>query len=72
MGRRRAAALMMKQQDVKGKPRGGASHACPLCESRTEVVDTRRQENGVRRSRLCTNRKCMHKFDTVEKKVGRR
>jgi transcriptional regulator NrdR family protein len=67
---------MMRQQDVKGKPRGGASHACPKCSSRTEVVDTRRQEDGlgVRRFRLCTNRQCLHKFETVEKamKRGRR
>lgn len=67
MGRRRAAALMMKQ-DVRGKPRGGASHACPRCDSRTKVVDTRRQEDGVgvRRVRRCVRARCGHEFTTEE------
>lgn len=71
MGRRRAAALIMKQQDVRGKPRGGASYACPSCGGRTEVVDTRRSEDGasVRRVRQCVTRlrrRCRRKFTTDE------
>lgn len=62
MGRSRASALMARE-DVKGKPRGGASHACPGCGGRTEVIDTRRNDDGVgvRRVRRCvapTKRKC--------------
>lgn len=68
MGRRRAAALLMKQRDVKGKPRGGASHACPRCGARTRVVDTRRQEGGegVRRTRRCVRMSCQATFNTEE------
>ena len=73
MGRKRAAALLKQQQptiqrDAKGKPRGGASHACPRCSSRTEVIETRRQESGigVRRIRRCIKRSCLHQFETIE------
>jgi hypothetical protein len=77
MGSRRTKALLMRQQlkttatDARGKPRGGASHACPRCDSRTEVVDTRRQETGpgVRRVRRCV--KCRHEFTTTERMTRR-
>lgn len=81
MGRRRAAALVAKaaakttfvlKEDARGKPRGGASHACPVCGGITEVIDTRRHEDGVRvrRVRQCVTklkRRCHNPFTTTEK-----
>jgi transcriptional regulator NrdR family protein len=59
MGRRRASTR---------RPRGGASHACPKCGGRTEVVDTRRSEDGpgVRRVRQCVRVGCRRRFTTAE------
>lgn len=71
MGRRRAAALVAKNVVVSSRPRGGASYACPRCGGRTEVVDTRRHEDGVRvrRVRQCVDqpkRRCERRFTTTE------
>lgn len=70
MGRRRAAAAILREE-AKSRPRGGASHACPRCGGRTEVVDTRRHEDGVRvrRVRQCVSqpkRACQRRFNTTE------
>jgi hypothetical protein len=79
MGRRRAAAVLKRRAataalvptDATGKPRGGASHACPRCGERTEVIDTRRHEDGVgvRRVRQCASVQCRHKFATDEQET---
>lgn len=39
---------------------------CLLCDSKTEVVDSRYRQIGIRRRRRCKNKTCGHKFSTFE------
>jgi transcriptional regulator NrdR family protein len=40
---------------------------CPVCDTPTEVYDTQREGEGVRRRRRCENN---HRFNTFEGPIG--
>lgn len=56
-----------KLKKMKGRPRGGASVPCPLCQSNSNVALTRRDGTKVARWRNCTNG---HAFQTTERVTG--
>lgn len=39
---------------------------CPRCGSRSRVLDTREKERSARRSRVCVDSGCLHRFSTTE------
>ena len=41
---------------------------CPKCNSRTKVTDSReiKNFNGIRRRRICKNKRCLHRITTFE------
>lgn len=39
---------------------------CPVCGDKTSVVSTRKDCEGVYRSRVCMNLECKHNFFTTE------
>lgn len=39
---------------------------CPVCQTGTDVVETRPSYKRVRRRRSCPNPECKHRFATVE------
>lgn len=58
-----------KKWDMKGRPRGGASVPCPVCNSDSRVIITgRNAEAQVVRKRECLGR-AHHKFQTKESAI---
>lgn len=52
---------------TKKRTRGGASFLCPMCQSPSQVIITRRDEDSkVRRVRRCVMKACSNRFQTVE------
>ena len=48
------------------RPRGGASHPCPLCAQATRVLRTTKVATTVQRHRRCMN--CHHEYLTTERR----
>jgi transcriptional repressor NrdR len=53
---------------LHGAPQGANELICPTCrKSETRVVDSRDDENVVRRRRECLDPRCKHRFTTYER-----
>ena len=58
---------MDKSNKNANRPRGGATPKCPVCGTRTMVVDTRSgPDNTIVRQRRCRNDACRETFKTQE------
>ena len=60
-------ATKSKRKKTITRPRGGASHPCPVCSAASRVRDTRRAGEGVERQRVCVKG---HEFTTREEQAA--
>jgi len=52
---------------LRSRERGGASHPCPVCDSKTRVQKTWRKGKTVHRIRICPD--CSNKYETTERRA---